>query len=419
VGARYALHSRHSYQECKAYLAQSTLTHCKKNFFRLKTLQVKNFKSIWSDKIELGQLNVFIGENGSGKSNLLEALAVMSAAKQERLDIEGLYSKGVRVAKPELTFSSFLGYQPQNKIEIDVVFQGEKPFVTIKSVLETDMTDDSFFKWKDIYEHKQQEQEQQEIFEQVIEMHSTEDKMKLIRALSEQRQREKSNLYRPIKDYLIYNLNTKALRGLYSESKKAPLGINGEGLDILLANFSIDELAQLKQYSYFVNWLDEIVVDKEDLRKFSQFKLGKSMSKLFFRDKFMMNNIFSAENSNEGVLHILFYLALFISNKTPSLFAIDNIESNLNPHLCTELMKVICKLAKAKNKQALITTHNPAILDGLNLNDDDIRLFEIYRNDEGHTKTRRIKLNPKTKPVKAKLSELWMRGYLGAISKQK
>jgi len=105
-----------------------------KNFFRLKTLQVKNFKSIWSDKMELGQINVFIGENGSGKSNLLEALAVMSAAKQERLDIEGLYSKGVRVAKPELTFSSFLGYQPQNQIEIDVVFQSEKPFFTIKSV---------------------------------------------------------------------------------------------------------------------------------------------------------------------------------------------------------------------------------------------------------------------------------------------
>ena len=81
-------------------------------------------------------------------------------------------------------------------------------------------------------------------------------------------------------------------------------------------------------------------------------------------------------------------------------------------------MKVICKLAKKTNKQALITTHNSAILDGLNLNNDDIRLFEIYRNDEGHTKIPRIQLNPETKPIKAKLSELWMRSYLGAISKQ-
>jgi predicted ATPase len=383
----------------------------------LKKLQVQNFKSILSDTIELGQLNVFIGENGSGKSNLLEALAVMSAAKQERLDLEGLYSKGVRLAKPELTFSSFHGKKQKPQIEMSVAFQSKKQLMTIKSVIETD---EAIVKWKDSFEQKEQEQEQQEILKHVLNLSAAEDKIELIRALSEQRRTEKFALYHPIQNYLIYNLNTKALRGLLSESKKVPLGINGEGLDILLANFSSDEFHQLQEYAYFVNWLDDIVIDTKDVRKFSNLKLGKSISKLYFKDKFMMKqeNIFSAENANEGVLHILFYLALFISHKTPTLFAIDNIESHLNPHLCTELMRVICKLAKKTNKQALITTHNPAILDGLNLNDDNIRLFEIYRNDEGHTKTRRIQLNPETKPIKAKLSELWMRGYLGAISKQ-
>jgi predicted ATPase len=386
----------------------------------LKKLQVQNFKSILSDSVELGQLNVFIGENGSGKSNLLEALAVMSAAKQERLDLEGLYSKGVRLAKPELTFSSFNGKKQQPHIEISVDFQSEKQLMMIKSIIETDMTDEAVFKWKDSFEQKEQEQQQQDILKHVLNISAAEDKLELVRALSEQRRTEKFALYQPIQNYLIYNLNTKALRGLLSESKKVPLGINGEGLDVLLANFSSDEFNKLQEYAYFVNWLEDIVIDTKDVMKFSDLKLGKSISKLYFKDKFMMKqeNIFSAENANEGVLHILFYLALFISHKTPSLFAIDNIESHLNPHLCTELMRVICKLAKKTNKQALITTHNPAILDGLNLNDDDIRLFEIYRNDEGHTKTRRIQLNPETKPIKAKLSELWMRGYLGAISKQ-
>jgi len=386
----------------------------------LKKLQVQNFKSILSDTIELGQLNIFIGENGSGKSNLLEALAVMSAAKQERLDIEGLYSKGVRVAKPELTFSSFHRKTPKPQIEISVAFQREKQLITIKSVIETDNTDVALVKWKDSFEQKVQEQEQQDILKQILNLSAAENKVKLMTTLSKQRRAEKYALYQPIQNYLIYNLDTKALRGISVESQKVPLGINGEGLDILLANFSEPEFAQLQEYAYFVNWLDEIIVDTEDLMKFSGLKQGKSISKLYFKDKFMMKkeNIFSAENANEGVLHILFYLALFISHKTPSLFAVDNIESHLNPHLCTELTRVIGKLAKKTNKQALITTHNPAILDGLNLNDDDLRLFEIYRNNEGHTKTRRIQLNPETKPVKAKLSELWMRGYLGAISKQ-
>ncbi len=386
----------------------------------LKKLHVQNFKSILSDTVELGQLNVFIGENGSGKSNLLEALAVMSAAKQERLDLEGLYSKGVRLAKPELTFSSFNGKKQQPQIEISLDFQSKKKLMRIKSVIETDMTDEAVVKWKDSFEQKEQEQQQQDILKHVLNISGAENKVELVRSLSEQRRAEKFALYHPIQNYLIYNLNTKALRGLWSESKKVPLGINGEGLDVLLANFSSDEFLQLQEYVYFINWLEDIVIDTKDVMKLSYLKLGKSISKLYFKDKFMMKqeNIFSAENANEGVLHILFYLALFISHKTPTLFAIDNIESHLNPHLCTELMRVICKLAKKTNKQALITTHNPAILDGLNLNDDDIRLFEIYRNDEGHTKTRRIQLNPETKPIKAKLSELWMRGYLGAISKQ-
>jgi len=116
------------------------------------------------------------------------------------------------------------------------------------------------------------------------------------------------------------------------------------------------------------------------------------------------------------VLHVLFYLANVISSKTPRLFAIDNIETSLNPHLCQHVMTKICELAKEHEKQILITTHNPAILDGLNLFDDDIRLFEVFRTEIGETKTRRIKLKPNTDGEKYKLSELWTRGFLGAIS---
>ncbi len=179
-------------------------------------------------------------------------------------------------------------------------------------------------------------------------------------------------------------------------------------------------MLELKEYNYLITWLDDFVIDFEDNLKFRGFKPNRTTSLLYFRDKFMKktHNFFSAENANEGILHLLFYLTLFISKKTPDFFAIDNIETSLNPHLCTEITKIISKLAIKKQKQVLITTHNPAVLDGLNLNNDNIRLFEVYRNDKGHTQTRRIKLNPNTKPEKIKLSELWMRGYLGAISKK-
>lgn len=39
-----------------------------------KRLAIKNFKSIIDLTIELGRVNVFIGANGMGKSNVLEAI---------------------------------------------------------------------------------------------------------------------------------------------------------------------------------------------------------------------------------------------------------------------------------------------------------------------------------------------------------
>lgn len=60
----------------------------------------------------------------------------------------------------------------------------------------------------------------------------------------------------------------------------------------------------------------------------------------------------------------------------------------------------------------IVTTHNPAILDGLNLKDDSQRLFVVRRNDEGHTRAKRIEYKPERK---MKLSELWTNGFIGGL----
>lgn len=51
----------------------------------------------------------------------------------------------------------------------------------------------------------------------------------------------------------------------------------------------------------------------------------------------------------------------------------------------------------------------------MNLHDEEQRLFVVYRNDDGHTVTRRIKGKPQPEGRKLKLSELWMRGHLGGL----
>lgn len=227
----------------------------------------------------------------------------------------------------------------------------------------------------------------------------------------------RERLYVLVGDFAIFNANSLALRGLQTVSRRAPLGIYGETLDVAIAGLKPDVWADLLERAKCVSWLEDIVVDPTDQLKYQGHKLGKSQSTLYFHDKHMppANNVFSAENVNEGVLHVLFHLTLFVSEGTPKILGIDNIDTALNPQLCRDLMKQICELAAKHDKQALITTHNPATLDGLNLHDDEQRLFVVYRNDEGHTVTKRIRAKQQPEGQKLKLSELWMRGHLGGI----
>ncbi len=435
----------------------------------LREIKIENYKSILDDTIELGRTNVFIGANGSGKTNILEALAMVAASKDYDLNVEGLYNRGVRITKPSLTFSSFIGNKAKDRIKILLNVemqedQGEKSegvnkqrvIMPLASEFFTNNKNDIYSKWNDKDRIEFESKISGPTFDDLIktamsdasiirlvsnllgeseenENQLEEDRKKhaeeLTRIVNSILPKMKSDIvpivnaetrsrwYRNVYDYQIYTLSTQALRGIISESKKQPLGINGEGLDILLANFDEAESERIQQYNYLISWLDELMLDKKDVLKYKGHKLGRSNSVLYFKDKFMRknNNLFSAENANEGALHILFYLALFISKKTPQLFAIDNIETALNPRVCRTLVKELAQLARENNKQALITTHNPAILDGLNLNDDEQRLFVVYRTDEGHTKTKRIKLKPETKEGNLKLSELWMRGHLGGL----
>ena len=78
----------------------------------IKEIKIENFKSIQSLNLELGRLNVFIGANGSGKSNILEGIVFGAAAIGGRLENLFLNARGVRISEPNLMTSAFkLGFR--------------------------------------------------------------------------------------------------------------------------------------------------------------------------------------------------------------------------------------------------------------------------------------------------------------------
>ena len=73
----------------------------------IRKVRVENYKSIANLTLDLGRLTVLIGANGSGKSNILEAIALASAAAQDKLDNEFLISRGIRVTETRFMRSAF------------------------------------------------------------------------------------------------------------------------------------------------------------------------------------------------------------------------------------------------------------------------------------------------------------------------
>ncbi|WP_308874481.1 AAA family ATPase [Thiothrix subterranea] len=73
----------------------------------IQQISINGFKSIPDMTLELGRVNCFIGANGVGKSNILEAIGVLGAAANGIVDDEALLRRGVRPGLPRLYKASF------------------------------------------------------------------------------------------------------------------------------------------------------------------------------------------------------------------------------------------------------------------------------------------------------------------------
>src|SRR5262249_19736734 len=131
-------------------------------------------------------------------------------------------------------------------------------------------------------------------------------------------------------------------------------------------------------------------------------------------------NTLTGYDASEGALYILFAAVLALHPKSPEFFAIDNLDQALNPRLAKSLAEYLCRwiLTAKPVRQILVTAHNPAVLDGLPLTDDRVRLFTVDRNNRGHTVVNRVQVTDNLlERAKAgwTLSRLWMMGHIGGL----
>lgn len=394
----------------------------------LSQIKVQRFKSLVSLEIELGRINLFIGANGSGKSNLLEAVGVLGAAAFGRVDDETLLRRGVRPGVPRLYKSAF----PQT-------IQEKVPHILFRAQSDTG----AFYEvtlWNPLknpnpawgFKTENLRRTAQEVVEKrsttSAGKHNQEQGMAALTTATLKPGDPVLSLMDVLRGYSIYCPNTPSLRGLVQDQQaREPVGLSGGRLpeaveEILKASRSnedldetLDEVRDLMEWSKGFSAAPSIGVPLSP-------SAARSRLVIEFVDRFMAKgrNKLTGYDASEGALYVLFCAVLALHPRAPRCLAIDNVDQALNPKLATRLMQGLCDWTKKLNgdRQWLLTAHNPAVLDGLPFNDPAIRLFAVDRDSNGHTQVRRIDLPAalKARPNKDwTLSRMWMSGLLGAV----
>ena len=311
----------------------------------IERIHIKNFKSIYDLDINVGRVNLFIGENGSGKSNLLEALVFVSASQSNKLDNEFLVSRGIRITEPVFMRSAFDEENRDKNIEIYIGNKNKLEHYEFKNDTE------EYSPWINIMYDKSVISLHDTIKKEFIKKLKEEKKFKLITdnkldnfveeliafEMKESSEIVKELFYNGIfKNFIIYSPENTALRTFEKEGQIQPLGINGEGLLKLLKVVN-----NYEDKSYINTIIESLQLFDwfEDIKISDEFSFGEQ--KLTIKDKYLYKEI-DQRSTNEGFLFILFYITLIVAKETPKSFAIDNIDASLNPKLCTKLMTIIC-----------------------------------------------------------------------------
>ncbi len=106
---------------------------------------------------------------------------------------------------------------------------------------------------------------------------------------------------------------------------------------------------------------------KDGLPQFKEVMFGQSNVK---------DQWFSLGDQSEGTKRILDLLAVLVTSKEHSVCVIDEIDRSLHPQLTLHFAKTFLKLAKQRNIQLVITTHESHLLDLSLLRQDEIFFVE-------------------------------------------
>lgn len=340
----------------------------------IRQIQVKNYKSIGRAVVDLEPFTVFVGPNGAGKSNFLDALAFVrdclfgpiELAFQNRGGIGAVRRRsgghpthiGIRLKLnlPEEMYADYsfeIAAEPREKFRVARERCVISPFM--RDVERFEVQDGTFT--KPIHG---------------IRPKVLADRLALyaVSAIAE---------FRPVYDFLTsmasYSISPEWLRELQWPTSRQLLMREGGNAAAVLKRL-MDESPE--RYDRLCRLLSKVV---DGIVKVEHSTRGKKEKLLFKQDVQGQKHpwTFEASNMSDGTLRVLGLLLAVYQPGRPSVVTIEEPEATVNPAVTEIVVQTL--MDASKEKQVLVTTHSPDILDYKEIGDNQIRVVTMKQGN--------------------------------------
>ena len=341
---------------------------------RILRAQIWNYKSLAQVNVGLGPFCVFIGPNGSGKSNFIDALAFVHECLSGSVELAFKNRGGISsVRRKSAGHPTHIGIRLildlGENLSADYAFEiAAKPteqfsIARERCVVERLMGERHVF-----------EIEKGEFKKGIhgIRSRVSPDRLALFAASA-------TDEFRPVYDFLtsmrLYSIVPVTLRELQEPDPGEFLKSDGSNAAAVLKRIQ-DENQGGERYNRLCRLLSKVV---QGVRKVEYHSVGQRETLQFKQDVGLKHPLtFEALNMSDGTLRALGVLLAVYQLGRPKVLMIEEPEATIHPAV-TQLIVQVLEDA-AQERQVLLTTHSPDILDYKDLNDTQIRVVTMDRN---------------------------------------
>ena len=356
----------------------------------LKSIKIQNFKAIQNSKtIRLTPLTVFIGNNGSGKSSIIEALETYKTIIESNLDtamrpwrgFEYVRNQATPHTTPHTTHNA-IGDRPyeSNPTEINLRWPNYQAMMNITS----SPGGNEIFIQKEQIEIKGKVVTRRSSNGEVIYLDTENankttltlhlpDDLSCISSLSDSEL--KIDLYENITRWQFLNLNPYAMVNPTPQKRSGgQIHLAKDGSNIAEYLLSI----QSQNPSAFIGIIEALQYVLPYARNL-QPKITSELERSVYLQLTEANFKVPSWLFSTGTLRILALLAVLRHPTPPPLIVIEEIENGLDPRTIHLIVEEIRNAVESGRSQIIVTTHSPYLLDLLTLS----HIVMVERNSKG------------------------------------